>query len=391
MGGTSGMDGDLTTEAWVIHRGAGAGGPAELTREALTLPAPGADDVVVEPLYGCWEANMSHAIERRPVDICAARNEPRVVLGNSGVVRAVAVGRDVDHVEPGRSYLFFGSGVADEFGYMRLAHAYDAPGTIGLLARRTVVPGRNLFAIPDGSSASPAQWAAFSLRYMTAWSNWKVALPCFRSQLSEDDLPDPHVWGWGGGSTLAELELARRQGCRATMVSGSDANLARIAASGVDVVDRRAFPHLDHDPDRYAADAAYRSSYREAERRFLALVHERTEGRGVQIFVDYIGQPTLRVTQKALGRMGVVTTAGWKHGMDTPSNRAMESIARHIHVHTHYARFSEVAPAMEYAEETGWMPVVEAGDVYAYDDLPELVADYAAGRTGYFPIYRVND
>jgi NADPH:quinone reductase-like Zn-dependent oxidoreductase len=385
------MSRSRAAEAWLIHRGGGERSkPAALTLGEIQFTGPDEGKVIVEPLYGCWEANMSHAIDRRPVDICDQRGEDHAVLGNSGVVRAVEVGAGVEDVRPGENYLFFGTGVPDEFGYMRLAHAYDAPGTVGMLARQAPVPARNLFAIPPGSTASLAQWAAFSLRYMTAWSNWNVAYACFRTQLSEEDLPEPHVWGWGGGSTLAELELAKLQGCQATMVSGNDHNLARIQASGIEVVDRRDFPDLAFDAARYADDAGYRASYQDSEKRFLAVVNERTEGRGVQIFVDYIGLPTLRATQKALGRLGVITTAGWKHGMDTPTNRAIECIARHIHVYTHYARFSDVEPAMAFAEEHGWMPQIDDRDIYDFADVPRLVEEYAAGATGYFPIYRVN-
>ncbi|MCB0986979.1 MAG: zinc-binding dehydrogenase [Microthrixaceae bacterium] len=333
---------------------------------------------------------MSHAIDRRPVDVCAQRGEDHAVLGNSGVVRAVEVGSGVENIRPGDHYLFFGTGVADDFGYMRLAHAYDAPGTVGMLARQTLVPARNLFPIASDSKATLPQWAAFSLRYMTAWSNWNVALGCFRTQLSESDLPAPHVWGWGGGSTLAELELAKLQGCRATMVSGNEQNLKHIAASGIETVDRREFPNLTYDADRYGVDHEYRQSFKESEKRFLTMVKERTDGLGVQIFIDYIGLPTLRVTQKALGRCGVIATAGWKHGMDEPTNRAMECIARHIHVYTHYARFSEVLPAMDFAERNNWLPRVDESEIYDFDEIPRLVADYAAGQTSYYPIYRVN-
>jgi len=86
----------------------------------------------------------------------------------------------------------------------------------------------------------------------------------------------------------------------------------------------------------------------------------------------------------------VIATAGWKHGMDEPTNRAMECIARHIHVYTHYARFSEVLPAMDFAERNNWLPRVDESEIYDFDEIPRLVADYAAGQTSYYPIYRVN-
>lgn len=379
-----------TTEAWVIDEGA-AGGPqpAQLRKERFGFAEPGEHDVLVEPIYGSWEANMSHAIERRPIDVCRTRNEPRVVLGNAGVVRVLRPGAAVGHVREGELCMFFGAGRLDRFGYMELAHAYDAPGTVGLLARQTRVSGANLFPLPADSRFSAAQWAAFSLRYMTAWSNWRVALGALRLQLSEQDLPAPHVWGWGGGSTLAELELARRAGCQAVLVTSSPTR-PEVAAAGVETVDRRELGDIQFDPARYGRDKVYAASYREAEARLLAIVAERTRGLGVSIFVDYIGTPVARVTLKALGRQGVLATAGWKLGMDTSSVRAIECTRRHVHVHTHYARHGEAPDAIAYAERTGWMPS-HLGRIYGWDEVPELARDYGAGRIeSYFPLFAVN-
>lgn len=300
------------------------------------------------------------------------------------------VGSDVVDLAEGDVCTLFGVGVPDRFGYMLLAHAYDAPSTVGMLARRCRVPAANLIRIPPGTRHRLEQWAAFSLRYVTAWSNWNVAYGSFRTQLSREELPAPHVWGWGGGSTIAELELALAHGCRPTMLSGTPANIDYIQSRGLSVVDRSAFPDLSFDAKRYATEEDYRRRYLRSERDFLNCVAERTDGEGVSIFVDYIGSPLNRVTMKALARMGVLTTAGWKEGMTTTLNRAIESIARHIHVHTHYARRAEAVAAVQYAEETGWLPAIDEGLTYAFDDIPRLIADYSLGKTGYFPIYQVN-
>jgi hypothetical protein len=45
---------------------------------------------------------------------------------------------------------------------------------------------------------------------------------------------------------------------------------------------------------------------------------------------------------------------------------------------------------MAFAEEHGWIPPVDQDSVYGFDEIPRLVADYAAGSAGYFPIYQVN-
>ena len=87
---------------------------------------------------------------------------------------------------------------------------------------------------------------------------------------------------------------------------------------------------------------------------------------------------------------GVLATAGWKLGTDFTVNRAIESMHRRIHVHTHYARLSEAPEAMAYAEAHGWLPHLAAAP-YAWEDVPRLAQDYAAGKIGtYFPLFAVN-
>lgn len=382
----------ITTDAWVLRR-AGREGSAldtgDFRKERITIPALDDDELLVEPLYGAWEGNMSHAIARRPIDVCRQRGEDAVVVGNSAVLRVLRVGAAVRDVREGDVGALLGSGEVDAFGYMTRAFAYDAPGTIGVLAKRTKVRARQFVAVPEGTAHSLAQWAVHSLRYATAWSNWKVAHGAYRLQVSAAEDPTPHVWGWSGGTTFAELDLARRHGCRVAMLSGSDERLASVRAHGIAAVDRRRFPDIEVDERRYAADPAYRARYQASEAALLAEVREHTRGRGAAIFLDYLGAPVLRATLKALAREGVLASAGWMLGMNTPIHRAIECIHRHIHVHTHYARRDDLVEAMAYSEATGWMP--EVTEVYDWDDVPALAHAAAAGTTrSFFPVFRVN-
>ena len=333
---------------------------------------------------------MEHALSRRPIDICRARGEERVIIGNAGVVRVAAVGADVRDLRPGQNAVVFSSSVIDRFGYPARMLAYDAPNTMGCLATRIKLKARELVPVPEGTRHSLAQWAAFSVRYITAWSNWELAFGTFRLLVGEEEFPDPHVWGWGGGTTLAELDLARRQGCRTVMISGNDARLEQIRRTGVTALDRRAFSEILFDEKRYAEDGAFRRAYMQAERAFLNEVAERTQGENVQVFVDYIGSPLFRATSKALGREGVITTAGWKEGMTLTYLRSVECIGRHQFIHTHYARYRQALAAVAYGEEHGWMPEIDER-IYRFDEVSELAAAFGRGETGYFPIYSVNE
>jgi NADPH:quinone reductase-like Zn-dependent oxidoreductase len=363
--------------------------PARLEREEFEITPLQPHEVLAAPLYGCWEGNMGHALRRRPIDLCRFRKEPRVVLGNAGVVEVLEVGPEVKAVRPGQRAVIFCVGQEDWFGFPRTIFGYDAPGTQGCLATLMKATDRQLIPVPAGSPHALERWAGFSLRYITAWSNWEMAHGTYRLSVTAHELAAINVWGWGGGVTLAELDLAKRFGARPVMLSGSDARLRLIESMGIRGVDRRKFGNLNYDHERYPRDEAYAASYRQAEEAFLAEVGELTQGRKVQIFIDMIGEPVFRATMKAVAREGVVTTAGWREGMSLNITRAIECIERHQHIHTHYARYSQGWQAVAFAEGSNWLPPPPQR-VYAFDEVPQLAEDYLAGRTEYFPVFAVH-
>jgi NADPH:quinone reductase-like Zn-dependent oxidoreductase len=385
----------ITTQAWVLYQGTKNGNGhkpniATLRREDFSFPDITENEVLAEPVYGCWEANMDHAMKRQPVDICWQRREERVVLGNAGVVRILKTGRSVTTVKPGDHCFVFCNAIWDGMGFTKKVFGYDAPNTVGVLAKQMKLHERVVSPIPENSKYTLQQWAAFSLRHVTAWANWKAAYGCFRAMVSQEEYPDPHVWGWGGGVTLAELELALHFGCQAAMMSSDETRLEIIKRKGIRPINRQQFPDLKFDDEKYQTDAAYKKSYQESEERFLQIVKENTHGRGASIFIDYVGLPVVRATLKALACPGVLTTAGWKAGMKISSLRAIECMNWHAHVHTHYARYVDGLEAARFAEANGWMPTIDL-EPYSWNDIPQLAEDYAQAKlTTYFPLFQVN-
>lgn len=381
----------MDTKAWVLHRlDSLSGGPSRLVEEVISLGRLQEDQVLVEPLYGCWEGNMAHAIARKPIDVCLARGEDRVVLGNSGVVRVLRPGSNVRTLSEGDLCLVFCSGTWDDQGYPTRIYGYDAPNSIGILAKKTILHRNQLIKVPENSKHSLRQWAAFSLRYVTAWANWRVALACWRIHGLQLGSAAPAVWGWGGGVAFAEVTLATLFGFRGALASSMPTRLGLIRSLGIDTIDRREFSGLQFDERRFRIDQTAKMEYVAAEAAFLSRVAELTGGNGVAIFVDLIGAPVYRATLKALARPGVITSAGWKHGMVLSTARAFECMNWHCHVHTHYARLPEGPEAVIFAEEHNWLPAVPERD-YSWDQIPELSEDYDACRIdSYFPLYCVN-
>jgi len=375
------------TKAWVlIGEKAGCTPFSDaLEQKKITLPELSPESCLVETLYGSWEGNMDHALRADPVNICVQRKEPEVVLGNSAVVRVLAPGENSGLAE-GDCCLIYGAAETDEYGYMTLALAYDAPATSGVLAKRLVIPAANLIPLPKTTRHDLERWAAFSIRYITAWGNLNVAIKAFRSQMDEHDLPVLNIGAWGGGTSYAEVTLAKLRGHAPFLVTSSGSRLEHLKKIGVTGIDRRRFMGLSFDEDRYDSDPDYHKAYAAREDIFLEAVLEATGGQGFHVIVDNIGTPIFRASLRSLARQGVFATSGWKRGMRTPLFRAIETIQRHIHIHTHYATRNEADESVSFAEENDWLPPMPAR-VWRWQDIPALADAYAEGDTSWFPVF----
>lgn len=360
------LKGMIATEAWVLHRG-NPGVRAELQLEQFFFSEISPHEILVRPLYGCWEGNMHHALERSPVDICALRAEDGVVIGNAGVVEVIRPGKEVKGYSVGDHCIVFCNGISDTHGYPEKILGYDAAGTMGVMAKLAKFNKNQLIPLPREQPFALQQWAAFSLRYVTAWANWNVALACWRSQMPDVPASEIIVLGWGGGVALAELALAKKYGCQAILITSQP---ELVGDTGIEVIDRCVL-----DEDRF-------------EKALLDEVTKKVGKNGVSILIDNLGLH-FGTSIKLLSRQGVLTTSGWKYGIAFGINRARECITRHLFVHTHYAKYSEGLAAVSYAIKNGWAPSVFDVE-YDWYSIPRLADDYSMGRLkGYYPIFSV--
>jgi NADPH:quinone reductase-like Zn-dependent oxidoreductase len=370
--------------AWILRKGPPEKGRGRLENTTLTLPPLADDRVLVETLYGSWEGNMTHALDREPIDVCRRLNQDYIVLGNSGVVRVLRSGKDAGGPPEGTVCMLAPVAKQDNWGYVRTVSAYDEPDTMGCLAERFYVRPDQLVPVPDIDVATH-RWASFPVRYATAWSNWRVAYGSWLLQMPDLPPEKVHVWAWGGGVAYGELLLAKALGCQTVMIHTGKERGDMIRAAGITPFDRTPYGLLSTNPpekDRKATVARMR-----VEREFLDAVDAMTGGDRVSIFIDNIGGPLGLTTIRALGRQGVITTTGWKAGLHISFNRALECIGRHIFVHTHACPLREGTDAVRYAAENYWVPP-EQGRIYGWDEVEELAADHAAGKiVSLFPTF----
>jgi hypothetical protein len=188
------------------------------------------------------------------------------------------------------------------------------------------------------------------------------------------------------------VQLGQHFGCPASLVASTDYRISLLRELGIAPIDRREFPDLAFDEQRFESDREYRSRYLRSEKAFITAIERVTNGRFASIFIDNIGAPVFRATLRALGRLGIVTTSGWKHGKGLSYDRTAATVGRHVFLHVHGCRRSEGLRSVEFAEAHGWLPPEPpASEVYCWEDIPQLAADYAAGKIqSYAPVFEIN-
>jgi NADPH:quinone reductase-like Zn-dependent oxidoreductase len=375
------------TKAWILRKGPDHA-PRQrgrLEHAELILPPLPDDHVLVETLYGSWEGNMTHALNREPIDVCRRLGQDFIVLGNSAVVRVLATGRSLRPIGEGTLCMFAPVAKQDVHGYVRTVCAFDEPNTMGCLAERFHVKASQLIPVPEGTAIAPSQWASFLVRYASARSNWRVALGAWRLQMAAVPPEQIHVWAWGGGVAYAELLLARAIGCQTVMLHTGPERRRLIGEAGITPVERTPFALLSTPaviPDRKMLVARTK-----VERAFINLVDQMTGGSRVSIFIDNIGGPLVHSTLRALGRQGVLATTGWKRGLDIEFNRAAACLNRQLFVHTHATPLGEATEAVRYAVENNWVPPLQER-IYRWHEIPDLAEGHAAGHIAtFFPTF----
>lgn len=147
----------------------------------------------------------------------------------------------------------------------------------GTLAEFVAVPAANFFPLPDDADLTAA--GALMTGHLTAWRMLFGKRPL---QAGETVL----IVGIGGGVAVATLQLARWAGARVIVTSSSDDKIARAIALGAE------------------AGINYRTE--PVAKRVLEL----TEGDGVDLVIDSVGQASWSDSLRSLRRGGRLVTCG---------------------------------------------------------------------------------
>ncbi|MGH3131040.1 MAG: zinc-binding dehydrogenase, partial [Gaiellaceae bacterium] len=241
------------------------GGPEVLRYEEAPDPAPAAGEVLIE----LRAASLNH------LDLWIRKGLPSVpkprILGADGAGIVAGLGAGVEGFEIGRRVVINPGLEQGEWITVVGEH------TDGTHAELISVPAGNVYPLAEGLSFEDA--AAFPLVFETAY---RMLVTKARLEADEWVL----LWGIGSGVSTAALAIAKALGARAIVTSSSDDKLGRAAELGADAGVNHA-----------SADVG-------------AEVKRITEGRGVDVVVEHVGEATWATSLAVVRPGGRVTVCG---------------------------------------------------------------------------------
>ena len=241
------------------------GGPEVLRYEEAPNPEPGPGEVLVR----LRAASLNH------LDLWIRMGLPSVpkprILGADGAGFREDTGERVV-INPGL-----------EHGEKILVVGEHMDGTH---AELVAVPEGNVYPLPGELSFEEA--AAFPLVFETAYR-----LLVTKARLKEGEWV--LLWGIGSGVATAGLAIAKALGARALVTSSSDEKLERARELGADAT-------VNH----VSGDVA-------------AAVKEATEGKGVEVVLEHVGEATWQTSLQAARAGGRITVCGATSGPNPPA------------------------------------------------------------------------
>jgi NADPH:quinone reductase-like Zn-dependent oxidoreductase len=241
------------------------GGPEVLRSEDAPEPEPGPGEVLVR----------LHAASLNHLDLWIRKGLPSVpkprILGADGAGVREDTGERVV-INPGLEH---GDTITVIGEHMDGTHA-----------ELVAVPETNLYPLPDGLSFEEA--AAFPLVFETAYR-----LLVTKARLAENEWV--LLWGIGSGVGTAGLAIAKALGARALVTSSSDEKLARARELGADAT-------VNHG----SGDV-------------LGAVKEATDGAGVDVVLEHVGEATWQTSLQAARAGGRIAVCGATTGPNPPA------------------------------------------------------------------------
>jgi NADPH:quinone reductase-like Zn-dependent oxidoreductase len=250
------------------------GDPAVLRYEEAPDPEPKPGEVLIR----------LRASSLNRLDLWVRKGLPSVpkprILGADGAGTVEAVGPGVDDFARGQRVVI-NPGIEHGDRITVIGEHMD-----GTHAELIAVPATNVYPLPDELSFEEA--AAFPLVFETAYR-----MLATRAGLRKGEWV--FVWGAGSGVGSAALAVGKALGARVIATSSSDEKLARARELGADAI----VNHASND--------------------VVASVKETTDGTGVDVVVEHVGEATWKTSLQVARTGGRIAVCGATTGPNPPA------------------------------------------------------------------------
>lgn len=254
------------------------GGPEVIRIDRIPIPEPGEGEMIIK----IKAASMNH------LDLWVRRGLPKYslpgILGSDGSGIVHSTGSGVKAFSAGDEVLIqplWYCGVCRQCLEGRENYCPDfgifGEDRNGTQCEYMAVPERNVYKKPRNISFEEA--AAFPLAGQTAYA---MLVSRARIQPNETVL----VWGAGSGIGSMAVQIAKSSGCTVIATGGNQDKTEHARALGADYV-------INH----YENDVSI-------------TVKEITDGRGVDVVFEHVGEATWQQSLRSLGRGGRLVTCG---------------------------------------------------------------------------------
>ena len=214
----------------------------------------------------------------------------------------------------------------------------------GTFAEWISVPSRNVFPMPNHLDFLQA--AAMGVNYLTAW---RMEFTKAQVKPWETGL----VFGGGGGVSLAAMQLARSTGARVIVTSREDDKLEKALELG--------------------AHEAINSRSEEVAKR----VKDLTDGRGVDVVIENVGEAVWSSALKSLVRGGRLVTCGATSGDQPPADIKRIFIRQLQIIGSTSGTLAEFGAMLTYVERHGITPVIDSS--YSLEAVHQALDRLEAG------------
>ncbi|NEX62511.1 zinc-binding dehydrogenase [Noviherbaspirillum galbum] len=215
----------------------------------------------------------------------------------------------------------------------------------GTLSDWISVPAQNVFPMPEHLSFE--EGATLGVTYLTAWRMLftKAQIKPWETVL---------IFGVGGGVSLAALQLAHLASARTIVTSRDDDKLNKALALGA-----------DHGINGTMQDVA-------------KAVHKITNGRGVDVVIENVGQAVWASAMKSLVRGGRLVTCGATTGDQPPADLRRIFIRQLQILGSTLGNFQEFADLLKFTSEKQLRPVIS--DRFSLDDIHAALTCLESGE-----------